>query len=68
MTNTSAALTALQAAVDAKAPAPEIKTKLEAYRAEVKTKQATLDKAQDDLKKLLSAQQEALAVIAGLLN
>ena len=62
------ALEALQKAIDAKAPAAELKSKLEAYRAEVKAKQAALEKAQDDLKKVLSTQQEAVAVANGLLN
>jgi hypothetical protein len=64
----SAAAEALQAAILAKAPAAEIKTKLEAYRADVKTKEAALAKAQEDLKKLLSAQQEAILVLNGMLK
>lgn len=64
----SAAEDALQKAIDAKAPAAEIKAKLEAYRADVKAKEAKLEKAQDDLKKLLTPQQEAVAVLGGLLK
>lgn len=64
----SAAAEALQKALDAKAPAAEIKTKLEAYRAEVKAKEDKLAKAQEELKKLLTPQQEAIAVLNGLLK
>lgn len=64
----SPAAEALQKAIDAKAPAAELKAKLEAYRAEVKEKEAALTKAQDDLKKLLTPQQEAVAVLDGLLK
>lgn len=64
----SPAQEALQKAVDAKAPAAEIKTKLEAYRADMKAKEAKLEQAQEDLKKLLSQQQEAAAVLGGLLK
>ena len=64
----SPALEALQKAIEAKAPAAELKSKMDAYRAEVKTKQAALEKAQDDLRKLLSTEQEAKGVASGLLN
>jgi hypothetical protein len=64
----SAAAEALQAAITGKAPAAEIKTKLEAYRTEVKTKEAALVKAQEDLKKLLTTQQEAVLVLNGMLK
>jgi hypothetical protein len=58
---------ALQKAIDSKDTAA-IKTKLEAYRADIKTKEAKLEKAQDDLKKFLTPQQEAAAVLGGLLK
>jgi hypothetical protein len=59
---------ALQAAIDSNAPAAQIKTLLDKYRSSVKTKQAKLESAQADLKKVLSQKQEASAVLAGLLN
>ena len=59
---------ALQQAIDSNAPAPQVKTLLDKYRASVKAKQAKLESAQADLKKVLSQKQEASAVLAGLLN
>lgn len=64
----SAAAQDLQKAIDSKASADTIKQKLTAYREDRKSKQAALDKAQDDLKKVLSVRQEAAAVLAGLLD
>ena len=61
-------VTALQEAVDNKAPADEIKTKLAAVRAAQATADAALVSAQDSLKKLLTSRQEAVAVLAGLLK
>lgn len=58
----------LRAAIEAKAPADEVKTKLEKYRAYKKSKEAELTKAQEKLKEVLNARQEAAAVLAGLLN
>jgi len=58
----------LRAAIEAKAPADEIKTKLEKYRAYKKGKEADLVKAQEKLKEVLNARQEASAVLAGLLQ
>lgn len=58
----------LQAAIEAKAPAEEIKAKLAKYRAYKKAKEAELAKAQDALKEVLNARQEAAAVLAGLLQ
>lgn len=58
----------LQAAIEAKAPADEIKAKLEKFRAAKKAKEANLVKAQEQLKEVLNARQEAAAVLAGLLN
>ncbi|MDB6066303.1 MAG: hypothetical protein JWR26_2511 [Pedosphaera sp.] len=59
---------ALQAAIDAKAPADEIKAKLGKLRDANKAKEAKLASAQADLQKLLSARQEASAVMLGLLK
>lgn len=59
---------ALQKAVDAKASPEEIKAKLAKVRATVKEKEAALAKAQDELKKVLSVRQEAIAVTMGLLK
>jgi len=59
---------ALQQAIDNNAPAAQIKTLLDKYRASAKAKQAKLESAQADLKKVLSQKQEASAVLAGLLN
>lgn len=58
----------LEAAIEAKAPADEIKAKLEKYRAYRKEKEAELAKAQDKLKEVLNARQEAAAVLNGLLQ
>jgi hypothetical protein len=59
---------ALQQAIDSNAPAAQVKTLLEKYRASQKAKQATLEKAQADLRGVLSQKQEAEAVLLGLLN
>ena len=61
-------LEALQKAIDSKASADEIKTKLAKYRDSRKQKEAALEQAQADLKKLLSMRQEAVAVMMGLLQ
>jgi hypothetical protein len=58
----------LQKAIEAKASADELKTKLAKYREVRKAKEAALEKAQDDLRKVLSARQEAIAVTTGLLK
>lgn len=59
---------ALQAAIDNKAPAEDLKGKLAKVRANAKAKEAKLTATQDDLKKLLTARQEAIAVTVGLLK
>jgi hypothetical protein len=59
---------ALQQALDSNAPAAQVKTLLDKYRSSVKAKQAKLESAQADLKKVLSQKQEAEAVLLGLLN
>jgi hypothetical protein len=58
----------LQKAVEAKASNDEIKTKLTKYRETQATKRANLEKAQDELRKVLSLRQEANAVLLGLLQ
>ena len=58
---------ALQKAVDAKAPKAEIKAALDKYQAYRKTKQAELEKAQADLRKVLTARQEAILTLDGML-
>ena len=58
---------ALRKAVEAKAPAEEIKAKLAKFREVKKVNEANLAKAQDELKKVLSLRQEATAVMSGLL-
>jgi hypothetical protein len=64
----SAAMEALQKAIDDKAPSAEIKTKLAAVRAEFKEKQAKLLAAQEDLRGVLTPMQEAVATVNGLLQ
>jgi hypothetical protein len=59
---------ALQKAIEAKASADEIKTKLAKYRESQKAKQAALEKAQAELRQVLSVKQEAQAVLMGLLQ
>ena len=46
----------------------DIKAKLAAYRADRKAREAKLNKAQEDLRQLLTLKQEAQAVLSGLLN
>jgi hypothetical protein len=59
---------ALQKAIDGKASSDELKTKLAKVRDSLKEKEAVLAKAQEDLRKVLSVRQEAIAVMAGLLK
>ena len=58
---------ALQKAIDAKAPKAEIKAALEKFEASRKAKQAELEKAQEQLRKVLTSRQEAIATLNGLL-
>jgi len=58
---------ALQKAIDAKAPKAEVKAALEKFVAYRKAKQAELEKAQDELRKVLTSRQEAIATLNGLL-
>jgi hypothetical protein len=59
---------ALQKALDDNAPAATVQAALARYRAANKEKQAKLEAAQENLRKVLSAKQEAQAVMLGLLN
>lgn len=63
----SAAVTALQKAIDDKAPTAEIKEKLKAVQDEAKVKEAALVAAQEDLRSVLTPRQEAIATLHGLL-
>jgi hypothetical protein len=63
----SAEAEALRKAIDSKASNSELKTAIAKYVESRKTKQADLDKAQADLRKVLSVRQEAIATEAGLL-
>jgi hypothetical protein len=58
---------ALQKAIDAKAPKAEVKAALDKYVSARKAKQAELEKAQEDLRKILTSRQEAIATLNGLL-
>lgn len=59
---------ALQKAIDDNAPASQIKDLLAKYREVQKTKQAALEDAQANLKKVLTPKQEAQAVLLGLVE
>jgi hypothetical protein len=61
-------LDALRKALDSKASAPEIKARLGELRAARKKKEAELENAQDELREILSARQEAIAVTLGVLK
>jgi hypothetical protein len=58
---------ALQKAIDAKAPNAELKAAITKFQAARKEKQASLEKAQTELRKVLSVRQEAIASLNGLL-
>ena len=59
---------ALDKAVESNAPADQLKGAMERYRASRKTKEATLEKAQAELKQILTVKQEAVALSLGLVN
>ena len=59
---------ALQNAIDANAPAAQIKDALAKYETSQKAKQAKLVQAQEDLRKVLTTKQEAQATLLGLLQ
>ncbi len=63
----SAEAEALQKAIDAKAPKAEVKAALAKFIESRKAKEAELQKAQDDLRKVLTARQEAIATLNGWL-
>jgi hypothetical protein len=58
---------ALQRAIDSKASKAELKAALAKYQESRKAKQAELEKAQEELRKVLTARQEAIATVNGLL-
>ena len=57
-----------QKAIDNNAPDAQVKAALEKYRAAQKAKEAALEKAQANLKSVLTPKQEAIAVADGLLK
>jgi hypothetical protein len=59
---------ALDKAVDSKASKEELKAAMAKVRASKKEKEAKLAKAQDELKKVLSTEQEAVALSMGLVQ
>ncbi len=61
-------LDALRKAIESKASAEELKKLLANVRAARANKEAELEKAQQDLRQLLSLRQEAIAVAAGMLK
>ena len=58
---------ALQKAIDAKASNSELKAAIAKYAEYRKAKQAELEKAQAELRKVLTVRQEAIATVNGLL-
>ena len=61
-------LESLQNAIESNAPTEQIKAAMEKFRAARKAKEEALQKAQDDLKAILTVKQEAVALSNGLLN
>jgi|HubBroStandDraft_6_1064221.scaffolds.fasta_scaffold305545_1 hypothetical protein len=59
---------ALQQAIDDNASSDVVKAKLKALRESNAAKEAKLEQAQDDLRKLLTPRQEAVAVLGGMLK
>jgi len=59
---------ALQKAIEAKASNDELKAKMTAYRDSRKAKQAKLVAAQEELRKVLSVRQEAVALQMNLVD
>ena len=57
----------MQKAVNAKASNAEVKAALAKFLQARKVKQANLEKAQADLRQVLSVRQEAIASLTGLL-
>jgi hypothetical protein len=61
-------LDALRAAIEAKAATAQLKAKMAQLREARKKKEADLEKAQEDLRQILSVRQEAIAMTLGLLK
>lgn len=59
---------ALQKAIEAKAPAEEIKAKLAKFREARKANEAKLAKAREELRQVLTVRQEAVMVMMGMLE
>jgi cysteine sulfinate desulfinase/cysteine desulfurase-like protein len=59
---------ALEKAIEGKASTEELKAKLASLREARKASAAKLEKAQDDLRKLLNVRQEAQLVVTGVLQ
>jgi len=59
---------ALDKAIDSNASKEDLKAAMAKVRASKKEKEAKLEKAQDELKKVLNTQQEAVALSAGLVK
>jgi hypothetical protein len=59
---------ALQKGIDSKASAEELKSLMAKVRDARKENEAKLEKAQDELRKVLSVRQEAVAMLNGLLR
>ena len=59
---------ALQKAVEGKASSDELKSKVAKLRDGMKAREAKLANAHEDLRKLLSVRQEAIAITIGLLK
>lgn len=59
---------ALRKAVEAKASAAELKTHIAKMRETLKKREAALAAAQDELRKVLTTRQEAIAILLGLLH
>lgn len=59
---------ALEKAIESKASTSELKAAMAKYREARKVKEAALKQAQDDLRKVLSVRQEAIAVANGWLD
>ena len=58
----------MQKAIDDDAPAGQVKDLLAKYKAAQQARQAKLEKAQDDLKAVLTSKQEAQAYLLGLVR
>ena len=67
-TQTDPVKDALQNAVDSGAPTAQIKDLLTKFKASQKDKEAKLVTAENDLRSVLSVEQEAAAVLSGLLD